>query len=164
MCCQEEIIDISRILRCYVICPHLTLADNRADCCVVILRGIFILFQKMFHHLPHTGTRCFFFLPIYRPIFAQHLCKFSGQVDQFIIPIKILDVLRLGQSIVKCQLFLRQPQFLTIIVQLRDLLCRFQKFLDNFLVCNQPIVIGVHQLRNFLRELLRLHNICPLVK
>ena len=41
-----------------------------------------------------------------------------------------LDVLRLGQSIVKCQLFLRQPQFLTIIVQLRDLLCRFQKFLD----------------------------------
>ena len=92
MCCQEEIIDISRILRCYVICPHLTLADNRADCCVVILRGIFILFQKMFHHLPHTGTRCFFFLPIY--------------------------------------LFLRQPQFLTIIVQLRDLLCRFQKFLD----------------------------------
>ena len=100
MCCQEEIIDISRILRCYVICPHLTLADNRADCCVVILRGIFILFQKMF------------------------------QVDQFIIPIKILDVLRLGQSIVKCQLFLRQPQFLTIIVQLRDLLCRFQKFLD----------------------------------
>ena len=72
MCCQEEIIDISRILRCYVICPHLTLADNRADCCVVILRGIFILFQKMFHHLPHTGTRCFFFLPIYRPIFAQH--------------------------------------------------------------------------------------------
>ena len=130
MCCQEEIIDISRILRCYVICPHLTLADNRADCCVVILRGIFILFQKMFHHLPHTGTRCFFFLSIYRPIFAQHLCKFSGQVDQFIIPIKILDVLRLGQSIVKCQLFLRQPQFLTIIVQLRDLLCRFQKFLD----------------------------------
>ena len=131
MCCQEEIIDISRILRCYVICPHLTLADNRADCCVVILRGIFILFQKMFHHLPHTGTRCFFFLPIYRPIFAQHLCKFSGQVDQFIIPIKILDVLRLGQSIVKCQLFLRQSQFLTIIVQLRDLLCRFQKFLDS---------------------------------
>jgi len=62
------------------------------------------------------------------------------------------------------QLFLRQPQFLTIIVQLCDFLCRFQKFLDNFLVCNQPIVIGVHQLRNFLRELLRLHNICPLVK
>lgn len=57
MCCQEEIIDISRILRCYVICPHLTLADNRADCCVVILRGIFILFQKMFHHLPHTPPK-----------------------------------------------------------------------------------------------------------
>ena len=161
MCCQEEIIDISRILRCYVICPHLTLADNRADCCVVILRGIFILFQKMFHHLPHTGTRCFFFLPIYRPIFAQHLCKFSGQVDQFIIPIKILDVLRLGQSIVKCQLFLRQPQFLTIIVQLRDLLCRFQKFLDTTKNAD-----GKHKEKRLQNELKRLtrsertHRLC----
>ena len=148
MCCQEEIIDISRILRCYVICPHLTLADNRADCCVVIFRGILILFQKMLHHLPHTGTRCFFFLPVYCPIFAQHFRKLSGQVNQFIVLVEILDVFRLCQSIVKSQFLLRQTQLFTVVIQFRNLLCRFQKFLDDLLVCNQAIVVRVHQLCN----------------
>lgn len=130
MYCQEEINNISRILRCHVICPHLALADNRADCCVVIFRGILILFQKMLHHLPHTGTRCFFFLPVYRPIFAQHFRKFSGQVNQFIILIEVLYVFRLCQSIVKSQFFLRQAQLFTVVIQFCNLLCRFQKFLD----------------------------------
>ena len=91
------------ILCRHIVCPHLTLADNRTDCRVVILRGILVLFQKVLHHLPHTGTSGFFFLPVDRPIFAQHLGKFSGQVNQFIILVEILDVLRLGQGIICCQ-------------------------------------------------------------
>ena len=70
----------------------------------------------MLHHLTHTRTGSFFFLPVYRPIFAQHFRKFSGQVNQFIILVEILDVFRLCQSIVKSQFFLRQAQLFTVVM------------------------------------------------
>ena len=81
---------------------------------IIFHRWILIFFQQVLHHLTHTRTGSFFFLPVYRPIFAQHFRKFSGQVNQFIILIEVLYVFRLCQSIVKSQFFLRQAQLFTI--------------------------------------------------
>ena len=117
----------------------------------------------MLHHLPHTGTRCFFFLPIYRPIFAPHLCKFSGQVDQFIIPIKILDVLRLGQSIVKCQLFVVQIERFVGFFAVGDLVGDFQQLLNYLLVGQQPFEVIAHGTGQNLGEFFGPHRIGPLI-
>ena len=146
--CQAQINDISYNSYYHVVSPHLTLANDRADCRIIIFRWILIFFQQVLHHLTHTRTGSFFFLPVYRPIFAQHFRKFSGQVNQFIILIEVLYVFRLCQSIVKSQFFLRQAQLFTVVIQFCNLLCRFQKFLDDLLVCNQAIVVRVHQLCN----------------
>ena len=47
-------------------------------------------------------------------------------------------------------------------MQGRNLGCGVQQFLDDLLIGNQTIVVCVHQLGNFLRELLGLHHICTL--
>ena len=39
--------------------------NDRADCRIIILRWILILFQEVLHHLTHTRTSSFFFLQIY---------------------------------------------------------------------------------------------------
>ena len=49
----------------HVVSSHLTLANDRADCRIIIFRRILILFQEVLHHLTHTRTGSFVFLQVY---------------------------------------------------------------------------------------------------
>ena len=91
-----SLFEYSLILRRHIVRPHLALADDRIDSGVVVLRRVLVLFQKVLNHLPHGGAGGGFLLPVDGAVFAEHLGQLSGQVDQLVVLVEVLDVLGLG--------------------------------------------------------------------
>ena len=87
--------------------PKLALAHDGFDGVIVFFRRVFVLFEKPFDHLPHSGTCSFFLLPVNGAVLTQHFCQFPRQSNQGFIFVEILDVFRFGQCIVKSQFLFR---------------------------------------------------------
>lgn len=74
--------------------------------------------------------------------------------------IKILDSLRLCQSIIKCKFFICQTKLISFFITSSYITCKFQKLLDYFLIGKHSIKILIHcSLENF-REFFRSDKIC----
>ena len=57
-----------------VVRPHFTLTHDGFNGILVLLRWIFVFFQKPFHQFAHTGASGFFFLPVDRSVFPKRFC------------------------------------------------------------------------------------------
>ncbi len=62
---KKSINDTSYNSYYHVVSPHLTLANDRADCHIIFHRWILKFFQQVLHHLTHTFAGSFFFLQVY---------------------------------------------------------------------------------------------------
>ena len=101
------------------------LTDHRIDRGVVILGRVAVFFQQALDHFAHGGAGRNLLLPVDGAVFAQHLGQLPGQVDQLVVLVEVLDVLGLGEGVVKGQLLLGETQLFAVVVLLGDLLAVF---------------------------------------
>ncbi len=119
--------------------------------------------EQSLDQFAHTGAGTVLLLPVNGSVLSQKIGQFLGDGNQFLMLVKILDCLWLGERVIERQLFRIQPQCLALRICRRNILSQFQQFLDDFLIGKHPIQIAVHGALDDLRKLLRFDQICPAV-
>ena len=103
-----------------------------------------MLFQQPLYQPAHTGSGALSFLPVNSAVFPQQICQLFCNRNQFVMLIKILDGLGLGERIIERQFLGGQPQFFALCVGGSNVLGQLQKLLNDFLVGQHPVEIAVH--------------------
>ena len=98
----------------YIVRPHLTLAHDSLDSIIHTLRRIFVFFQQPFDKAAHSCSCALFLLPVYCLVFAKQICQFFRDSNKLIMLVKVLDCLRLRQSILESKFVRCQSEFFTL--------------------------------------------------